>query len=250
MPDKRDHRYFFVHVMKTAGTTLRDHIKANFRLEEIYPIQKFDGDLYDANMKIRVLLGLAPERKDQVRIFMGHFPYAVVDALGIDLVTMTLLRHPVERTLSYLRHAVQRHPEHKGKDLEEVYDDPMFHLWLIRNHQSKVFSLGPQDRFEDYLEDITVDERRLDIAKENLSKVGVLGLTERFPDFLRTLETDYGWEIQDLPNANVSESRPEVRPSFLDRIAEENAMDMAFYEYAVGLWRERNARLGAAGTPL
>jgi len=104
---------------------------------------------------------------------------------------------------------------------------------------------GPEDRFEDYLEGITVDERRLRIAKDNLSRVTVLGLTERFPEFLHTLESEYGWAIHEVPDANVSESRPEARQAFLDRIAEDNAMDMAFYEYGRGLWQERHARRGA-----
>lgn len=241
MPDKRDHRYFFVHIMKTAGGTFRRHIKANFEPSEIYPWREAEPDLMAANTEISQLLGLSPERMSQVSVFMGHFPYAVTEELGLDLVTMTILRDPVDRTLSYLRHAILRHEEHRGMTPEEVYEDPYLRPLYMDNHQTKIFSLGPSDRFETYLEAITIDERRLELAKKKLAEVDVLGLTERFGDFLDTLARDYGWALTDVPDRHVSDEDFTVSDSFVERIREDNAMDIALYDYGVGLVEKRSA---------
>ncbi len=242
MTDKREHRYFFVHVMKTAGGSFRQQILANFEPHEIYPHRRFEQEPLKAYMQIRLLLGSSEERRRAVRVFHGHFPYAVAAELDAGLVTMTLLRDPVERTLSYLRHALRVSYPDGRTTAEQVYDDPYKFPFFIKNHQAKIFALGPDDHAPSFLHDLTVDASRLETAKENLAKVHVLGLTRRYDDFLATMEADYGWQIADVANTHVSDGELEVRPAFLDRIREDNAMDIAFYEYAEKLWRERHAR--------
>lgn len=227
--------------MKTAGGTFRRQIRANFEPGELYPWPRLEDDLYVANTNIPFLLGLPPERKARARVFMGHFPYAVVEHMGLDLVTMTILRDPVTRTLSYLKHAIERNEQHRTMRPEEVYEDSFEYLCYIRNHQTKIFSIGPEDDFQTYMENITIDDRRLEIAKENLAKIDVLGLTEHFDEFCRTMETDYGWKMSAVGNKNVSEEAFDVPDSFISRIREDNAMDVAFYDHAVKLWTERRS---------
>ncbi len=43
-------------------------------------------------------------RRDEIRVVTGHFPLCVTELLDADFATFTVLRDPVERTLSYLRH--------------------------------------------------------------------------------------------------------------------------------------------------
>lgn len=244
MPDKRDHRYFFLHVMKTGGVTFSEHIFANFRRREIYP-PFGHPDPFTATTSIPFLLGYPEGKKAKTQIFHGHFPYAVTEELGIDdLVTMAFLREPVARTISYLKYAIRSQERHHGKTLEEVYDDPLDHSAAIKDHQTKIFSLGPDDKFEAYIDCITVDEGRLEIAKENLRKLDVLGLTERYDDFLHTLEVDYGWEVTEIEPQNISfEEHYVISDELIARIIADNAIDIAFYEYGVELWSERNPDL-------
>lgn len=241
MPDKRDHRYCSIHIMKTGGGTLRRHVVANFERQEIYPMGGFEKEMMKAFINVPRLLSIPPERKAQVRVFHGHFPFMVADALDLDLVTMTILREPVARTLSYMKHALREHAHLRSGGLEAVYDDPLLHPMYIRNHQAKIFSIRPEDEADSLLKDITVDAERLDLAKQNLSRVDVLGLREHHEAFLRTLESQYGWEIGAVENSHVSEEDYDVPTSLIDRIQEDNAMDIAFYEFARGLWATRNA---------
>lgn len=239
MSDKRDHTYFFVHVLKTAGMTFNQHIARNFWAREIYPHPRFDGDMFDAYINIPKLLSLPPGRSRTVRVYHGHFPYACAEELGEELVTMTLLREPVSRVLSYLKYARRIHDHHRDMSPEQVYDDPRYHHAFLRNHQAKIFSMGPTDEFRDLTEEIPIDERRLEVAKANLRKVDILGLTEHYPEFLRTMTQRYGWEITEAEDKNVNTDEYEPSEAFLDRIRRDNAMDIAFHDFAVKLWTER-----------
>lgn len=245
-PDKRAYRYFFVHVMKTAGGSFRQQILANFTPEEIYPHGQFEEKPLEAYIKIARLGELERSRRDAIRVFHGHFPYAVAEDLGTDLVTMTLLRDPIERILSYLRHALRVSYKDGRTPAEKVYEDAFKHPAFIRNHQAKVFAFQPSDRVNSFLQDLTIDAGRLEIAKENLAKVDLIGLTRRYPDFLRAVEADYGWEIAEVEDKHVSEDVEELDPSFVERVREDNAMDVAFYEYAEELWAARQAERSAS----
>ena len=104
MDDVADRKFFYVHVMKTAGGTLRQHIRANFEPAEVYPLKRLDPDMHAANYRIDYLTALPAERRKRIRVFTGHFPFVAVELLGIRAITLTTLRDPVDRTLSLYQH--------------------------------------------------------------------------------------------------------------------------------------------------
>jgi len=235
-----DRRIFFIHVMKTAGGTLLQQIIVNYERDEIYPRPANDDDILRANYDISYLLSLPLERRNRIRIFTGHFPYATVELLGIEVATITILRDPVARTISYLRHCKKRHAQHRQLRLEEIYEDPMFFPFFIHNHQAKQFALTAADRPESYMDVLEVDESRLELAKANLEKIDVIGLQESYDELLAELAWRFGWNRTPAEDRNVGR-RGKVSRSFKERIAEDNAMDMEFYEHAVQLVDRRRA---------
>ena len=60
-----------------------------------------------------------------------------------DLLSVTVLRDPVERTISHLRQIADL-PQ-TSDDLEAIYEDPVWHARL-RDHQVQVFAAAPQER--------------------------------------------------------------------------------------------------------
>ena len=105
-----ERKYFFIHVMKTAGATLRWHIRSNFKRFQVYPFKQVDLNVQDANYSTRVPDVAADKgRRRRIQVFTGHFPFVAVELLGMELTTITILRDPVERTLSYLRHCKRYH---------------------------------------------------------------------------------------------------------------------------------------------
>jgi hypothetical protein len=232
---------FFVHIMKTGGATFRQLATAQFGAGEVYPDASSDADLEVANWSIDRLRNLPPERRAATRLYTGHFPFVATRLLGIDVLTLTILRDPVERTLSHLRHRRHHDPGSGSKSLEGIYEDPFFFPLMVRDHQAKVFAMTREDRLESYMDVIDVDAGRLALAKENLEEVDVLGLQERFDEFLTDVEHRFGWRLEAARNRHGIPAPEEVPQSFRSRIAEDNAADMDFYDFAQRLHRQRRA---------
>jgi hypothetical protein len=238
-----DRKFFFVHIMKTAGGTLRRHIRANFAEDEVYPLRGLDQDLHKANMMLSYLKALPAERLERIRAFTGHFPFMATELVGADVATITVLRDPVERTLSYLR--AHRLHQRDGLALEEIYEKGFWFRSFIHNHQAKLFALTVEDNPRSYMDPLEVDAARLELAKANLAKVDVVGTQEDFDDLLAALRHRFGWNIGSVPDIHVNPGR-DVPDSFRRRIAEDNAADVEFYAYAQELCAERRrARDGA-----
>jgi hypothetical protein len=253
-------RYFFIHVMKTAGRTLLRHFRSNFELDQMYPYGKldirYDGDQVDIrhHLEVACLLHLPEERVRRIRVYSGHYPYVASELLGGEFIRLTILRDPVERTISLLRQFRRKDPwadpnlrgsaPMEGLTLEQVYENPLVYEPLVLNHQTKIFSMTPDDRLDTYMDVIDVDDTRLTIAKENLAKVDLIGLTERYEDFLDELEAANGWDI--VRHLRKNETPPEeIRPvseSLRRRIEADNAIDVEFYEYAKRLVESRRQR--------
>lgn len=228
-----ERKFFFIHVMKTAGGTLRRQILANFDRAEVYPffLRHLDPDLKAANFDLAILTSLLPEDRDRARVFTGHFPFVAVELLGMELTTITILRDPVDRTLSYLRHCKRYHDRHRDLSLEEIYEDPFFHPSFIKDHQAKLFAFTAADRPKSYMDALDVDASRLELAKANLETVDVVGTQDRFEELLSELHRRFGWRLVQAPNQHVNPGAG-VPASFRRRIAEDNQADIEFYEYA------------------
>jgi hypothetical protein len=241
--DTSDQRFLFLHVMKTAGGTLRRQIEANFEREQVYPCEGVDKDMLAANTSLEYLTGLSASRRARIRVFTGHFPFMAVELLGADLTTITILRDPVERTLSYLRQRKRNDDVRHALSLEEIYEDPALFPSLIRDHQSKLFSLTVSDEPLSFGHVMDVDASRVELAKRNLERVDVIGIQDRFDELLDELEQRFGWRRVPVPRQNVdSGARQAVPASFRRRIAEDNRSDMEFFEHAVRLYERRRRR--------
>ena len=185
------------------------------------------------------------------------------DLIAGDVKTITLLRDPVDRSVSVLKHFKRLHSRFHELPLDAIYDDPFVFEVFVANYQTKVFALTAADgpiafasplsfaAVRDALETapasvvsrpLTNDD--LERAQANLGQVDVLGANEQFGDFVEELRARFGW----LPagakrgvRENAS-SEPWVATDALRaRIARDNAIDAEFFEYAQELIRRRRS---------
>jgi hypothetical protein len=268
------HRYLFIHVMKTGGTSLVLHLLKEFEPRAVYPDAALDRrgpEDFAPYAALRDLEALSPERRAEIRVYAGHFPYVARDLIGPDVRTLTLLREPVERTVSVLKHFKRLRDRYRDLSLDAIYDDPVVFPFFIENHQTKVFAVTPADRpnafasaltydeirdrldiaghadttvASDVPDTIAVDEARLAQAKTNLAAVDVIGCDETFHAFVEDLRDRFGWwsaGIDDGPRANVSSERWEAGSALRTRIAADNRFDLELYEHARELMRQRRS---------
>jgi hypothetical protein len=242
--DNGARRFFVAHMQKTAGTTLRDRLRASFTDEQVYPNVTDGTDPRVAVISVSHLRERWAVRGEQIRLLTGHFPVRTVELLGVPFLTMTILRHPVERTLSFLRHQAERRQRGANEDtpLVEIYEDPFRFTHMIQNHMVRTLSLSPEEMLEHdgVLTPVPYTRDRLERAKEALAGLALFGLQSRFEEFCDELAMRYGLDVGEPLRSNTTE--PADFPDGLaDRIAADNALDMELYDYACSLYRDRYA---------
>jgi hypothetical protein len=233
-------RFFFVHMQKTGGISLYMRIARYFGGDPVYPIRWADGDPVKTAPQLMtdVLLDRWQARRDQIQVVFGHFPLCVTELLDAEFTTLTALRDPVDRTLSYLRHHRHRTPEDSEKSLEEIYEDPIRFRLFIHNHMTKMLSLRRREMTHGMVTAIDLNARHLRRAKRALRRIDEFGVAEDLEDFAGRLEDRFGWELGDPVRLNATEPE-DVPDSFRARIAEDNALDVELYEYALELLSKR-----------
>lgn len=237
-------RFFFVHLQKTGGTALFQRLRDCLGPAAVYPTPDDQGDVA-AVVDVDHLRSRFDTHRHDLQVVTGHFPLCVVDVLGAPFTTFTVLRDPVERTLSLLRRRRAADPRLKGLELDEIYEDAELQH-IIRNHMAKMLSLTPEEMGSTPLTlPVTFDEARLDRAKHNLEhRIDAFGFQERFEDFCGEIATRFEWDLGPPRFANRTSHRP-VADELRQRIAADNRMDVELYRFARQLDQER--RRGQVG---
>ena len=95
-------RFFFLHLHKTAGTSLWRSLHNQFTDAELYPGVQ-DDSLTERTFVPEYLQARYLARRDEIRVVTGHFPLCTLEMLGDAFQTFTVLRPPLERVTSVLR---------------------------------------------------------------------------------------------------------------------------------------------------
>ena len=232
-------RVFFVHLQKTAGTTVYLWLKEVLAPGALYPDDD-DGPKIPAVLTVDRLLERWRARRDEIRVVTGHFPLCTTELLDAPFRTFTILRDPVARTVSYLQHYRATNPEGDRRPFEQIYEDPLRFRGMIENHMVKMFALRTEEMTDGMLTPVDFGPEHLERAKQRLATVDVVGVQERFDVFWDDLRGAFGWPLGDRPGrANRSEPA-DISDSLLERIAEDNALDIELHRYAGALVDSRH----------
>ncbi len=220
----------FLHVPKSAGTTLNRLIEWEYPLFEMYSV---DPVLFRWS---RARLWRLPQRRlKRFRVFKGHMPFGLHEILPQPATYITVMRGAVERVISayYFMSNYKLHPNYWKFRREDWTLEDFVQRSPRENVQTKMIAGA------DYDEPCTAEI--LAKAKENLQYFSVVGLTERFEESLALMKLRFGWKIESYSSFNLTRTRPKKRDlpqSTLDLIAERNRFDIELYECAAKLFEE------------
>lgn len=229
----------FLHIPKTAGSTLRYILRNNYGRSDIF---HFHNELFP-NLSVFLLNHMSKYRS--YRLVIGHFGYGLHKHIHQDYQYFTMLRNPVRRVISNYYH-IRRKKDHSlnrlvlKMTLEAYIQSPI--SAGAHNHQTRMLA-SPAGYFgKNSAKDSPVSPSTLAIAKENLSSFAAFGLTERFEESLILYRKTFGWENINYRIQNVTSKRDEKIPEpLLKLITEKNPFDLELYSFATQLFEQRIA---------
>jgi hypothetical protein len=235
-------RFFFVHLQKTAGTTLFRRLRHHFGPEAVYPTPEQQRDP-ESILDVDYLRAAFEREGDRLRVITGHFPLCTTELLGVPFTTMTVLRDPLDRTLSFLRHQKRLDPSLADVPMDQVYGRPQLLHGLIHNHMVKMLGLTTDLMTHGAATLVEFDDAFLARAEANLAGVDVVGLQGSFDEFCAELVARFGWDLGRPERGNATDDLVE-EPSerFVARVLRDNALDIRLYAFAEQLVRDRRAQ--------
>jgi hypothetical protein len=216
---KRD-KFLFIHIGKTAGTSLRSTISNSFGADACSPpfAQRWFSEV---DFKYF----------DQFPFICGHISAVDCDTWFKDRTKITTLREPIDRCLSFL-HYVKALPPHSSQIAADAHGMNMLDLietneGLINLNNTMVRQLGGHilDRSSNL--DVLLER-----AKRTLRDCAWVGRHDRIGQSIASLERELGVSLQ-MQRDNVTENRPAravERPEVISRL---NALN----QYDFELWR-------------
>ncbi len=220
----------FLHIPKTAGTTLKTIMERNYLEGEIANLysQKVDEQEIEHHLE-----------NQNTQLICGHFDFQP-GFNNHDLYTFTFLRPPIDRVISNYLHI--------------KYSDSIIHKkWMEKVNEFADFLKLPQGSnwqsrlLAGYKQREPVDLRTLfQEAQANLNSLNFVGLTEEFKHSLYCLSIDLNWINIWFKNENTLADRSEfeeIKATFSDQIAAANEIDLKIYNLGKQLYENRWSKM-------
>ena len=233
----------FLHIPKTAGTTLHDIIERQYDSDQIYT---FGSDAHASVEKFRSLSVL---EREKIQMLRGHMAFGLHELLPSTNNYFTILREPVERVISYYNF-ILRTPDHYL--YQKIQSEKLSLLELL---QSKI-PLMMNDAQVRLLSGVWGDApfgevsiEMLNTAEHNLQQFFVVvGITKEFDKTLFLLQNVLNWESSILyERQNVSNDRTAANMmpvETINLIRQHNQMDIKLYEFAKTLFSHQIKKQG------
>jgi len=235
----------FLHIPKTAGTTLSHIIVRQYVKNEIFNIRNpsIKGPIYSRHYgPTQKLITLSESERTRFRCIMGHFNFGIHELISGSFSYMTMLRNPVQRVLSQFgqyNHMARRNElgDRKPLSLEDFLHDKTN---ALNNHQTR-FLRGYKLKNRPCQQD-------LDRAKLNLRRYfSVVGTTEQFDESMIIMAKAFGWRKINYVPRNIGTERPDlddIKSHLKELIVRHNQLDMELHRYARELLGQKIAEYG------
>ncbi|GAB6846308.1 sulfotransferase family 2 domain-containing protein [Paraburkholderia kururiensis] len=245
-----DDDIYYLHIPKTGGSSFISFLDAQFRAADVCPAQLLP-QLFD-------IPGL---QLADYRFFRGHLWYGLNTYLKRPLRYITLLRDPVQRTISWYSHVKREVGAYRHHDLitrnwslldfvrDEQTNWDMINaqtLFLAVDLDYSALSRDPVGYGQAIVKQYAHrgnDQKLLNIAKRRLEQCACFGITERMDDSINLISYAMNFYPNFWPQKlNVGTNRPsarEISSEVIAAINEITELDRKLYNWACEVFDDR-----------
>lgn len=225
-------RLVFLHIPKTAGTTLHTILRRQYSVEN-----RFEIDALDLEASLTKYRSLSKDQAEQITLIHGHCADRLYDWIPAPYDVCAFFRDPIDHVLSsfaYLKRATWNPTHHVVKNMETIEEFVEF--------RQKTGNDSPQAR---YLAGLTIhhseDFRDVDsqeIRKRAFHHLKALSLVfdlDHFDEALLILKRQFNWRTPYYRVQNVSRKlivRDALSEDCLAKIKSLVEVDLDIYEEA------------------
>ncbi len=248
MPTSGPARLFFLHILKTGGTSFYRFLENNYARDESIRDDRF-AELHDLKADREAFLARLASLRLITKLHLDYSYVTQLRELDPSLRVVTLLRHPVQRCFSMIEHW-RRVPEVHIASLDDVRralvldartmpaaDFVEKHQHRLSDHQTKMLG-GVADHTANPPRDELLAK-----ARENLAALDYVGLTERMTEMAACLSAAMGF-CNSFSSQRLNVTRDDRRLSAAEKeqirpqLAALNQADAALYaEGEVRFWQ-------------
>ena len=219
---KTNFEYAFLHVPKTAGTSLRLSLEKALGASAVFPSQGYltsRGAGYPSYAEYKALsYGLG----DELRLIQGHLGLDEIKELAPRARVIAVFREPIERVLSLIKHRLASLGDQDASE-KDIAD-----RFLVRGDGG--FSNGQVRALIGKLDLGEGVEQAAELATAKLTDIDFLGTSENYAGLLEQLSEVIGASMRNdrlnttrMPDRQFSEA-------FVERVRELNQLDISFYK--------------------
>jgi Sulfotransferase family len=223
----------FIHIPKTAGTTLHLVIERQYNPKNIISIHTPEENAETVSR----FQNSSTVPKQKIKVIKGHTFGGWHQLLSQPCAYFTLLRDPVERFISNYFFLLKKEGHPLGQKLvEQQVTIEDFVCWSGEdNYQTRFLAKNINEVNLDIKKNECTRET-LEQAKKNLKdNFAVVGTVEEFDKTLMLLKKTFGWNnvFYKVKNQNKQRlSKSSISQETLNLIKEKNQFDLELYQYA------------------
>lgn len=228
----------FLHIPRTAGTTLSRFLQSRFALDQVFPAFLTGGETLSE--QLLALRALPPAARKRIRLVLaGHAEYGQHEAFAAPTKYITVIRDPVDRVISSYRF-LHEHPD------DPLYGEVVGRRMSLASFVTSDSAKGINDWQARCLAGVPWSASNwgpdvLERAKENIDRHVLVGLTERFQETVVLLGRLFGWRYLYYAALNISTWQAECSEEDRRLILERNRLDQELYEFASARFNEQLA---------
>ncbi len=212
----------FLHILKTAGTSLRWTIRENYSSDEIYEKDQTGFDWKS----------LTVEQQQKIKMIYGHLFFGVHEQVEEPCKYVTFLRDPVDRVMSYYYYVLSDKNNPGYKDLEGLGLDEFVlrgNQDIASNQQTKILC-GSNEVFS------------FDLACKNIEEhFSLVGVVEEYRKSLKLLGKQLGWKNVVVHELNRSPNKLAVPQHVREVIENANQIDRKLYDWVLERFEKQYA---------